>query len=68
MKTMKIEAIFVYQDFFDNLSSEFGWGDLVDEEPGGEEEANAEEDEGQVWVDGRVDRACVPAHRFHVQL
>jgi len=24
MKTMKIEAIFVYQDFFDNLSSEFG--------------------------------------------
>ncbi len=58
----------VYQDFFDNLASEFSWGDLVDEEPGGEEEANAQEDKGQVWVDGRVNRACVPTHRFHVQL
>ena len=29
--------------------------DLVDEEPGGEEDADAEEDEGEVREDGRVD-------------
>ena len=59
---------FVYQDFFDNLASEFGWGDLVDEEPGGEEEPNAEENEGQVWVDGRVNRWHVAVHGLNVDL
>ena len=33
--------------------------DLVDKEPGGEEEANAEEDEGEVWEHRGVDRRDV---------
>ena len=36
--------------------------DLVDKEPGGEEEANTEEDDREVREDGRVDGRHVPRH------
>jgi hypothetical protein len=57
-----------YQDFLDDLSGELGRGDLVDEEPSGEEQPDTEQDQGQVRIDLRVDRAGIAAHRFEVQL
>ena len=57
-----------YQNFLEDLPGELGGGDLVDEEPSGEEQADAQQDQGQVRVDLRVHWAGIPAHRFEVQL
>lgn len=57
-----------YQDFLDDLPSELGGGDLVDEEPGREEETYAEKHQGQMRIDRRVDRAGIATHWLEVQL
>jgi len=52
------------EDFLHHFAREFGRGDFVDKEPGREKESDGQEDQGQVRVDGRVDRAGVPRHGF----
>ena len=55
-------------DLLEELPGELCGGDLVDEEPCGEEEADGEEDDRQVRVDVRVDGGDVAGHLAHVKL
>lgn len=50
------------EELFVNVTSVLGGGDLVNEEPGGEEHADSQKYHSQVWEDGWVDRAGVPTH------
>ena len=56
------------QNFFDKYSSEFCWRDFVNEEPSGEEEADAKENKGKMGIDRRVDRTCVAWHGIKTYL
>lgn len=50
------------EELFVNVTCVLGGGDLVNEEPGGEEDANGQKYHRQVWEDSWADRAGVPTH------